>query len=199
MDELLVMFLAGQRAFGDRVHAITEAQWPRATPDADWSVADLVAHLVDEHRWLPPLLHGLDLESAGEVVAGTRNLPVDGGVGSNLAESWDEAAIGSAEAVLAPGALERQVALSRGATPARDYLLEMTVDLAVHAWDLGAALGLTQPLPDELVTFVLAEVGSWTDVSESSYFGAAVTVADDAAAIDKLVAKTGRDPNWSPG
>lgn len=197
MNELLSMFLSGQRAFGERVRAITEAQWSAPTPDAEWSVADLVDHLIDEHRWLPPLMHGLDLKSAGEVVAGTRSLPVDGGVGSNHAELWDEAAIGSADAVVEPHALEREVALSRGPAPARDYLLEMTVDLVVHAWDLGAAIGFTDPMPANLVTFVLAEVSGWGDVSGSSYFGAPVPVPDDAPDIDRLIAATGRDPNWS--
>jgi len=197
VDELLEMFLAGQRAFGARVHAITEAQWSAPTPNTEWSVADLVGHLIDEHRWLPPLLRGLDLESAGEVVAGTRNLPVGGGVGANLAESWDEAAIGAADAVVEPHALEREVELSRGMTPARDYLLEMTVDLAVHSWDLGAAIGFDRPLPPDLVAFAGAEVGRWENRSGSIYFDAPVVVPDDAVAIDKLIAATGRDPNWS--
>ena len=107
MDETLEMFLTGQRAFTARVNAITEAQWSAPTPDSEWSVADLVAHLIDEHRWLPPLMHGLDLESAGEIVAGNRDLPVDGGVGANLAESWNEASAASADAVVEPDALER--------------------------------------------------------------------------------------------
>jgi uncharacterized protein (TIGR03086 family) len=197
MDEPIGVFLAAQRAFGDRVHAIAEAQWSAPTPDAEWTVADLVAHLIDEHRWLPPLMHGLDLTAAGEVVAGTRDLPVDGGVGANLAESWDEAAIGSADAVVEPEALKRSVELSSGPTPARDYLREMTTDLIVHAWDLGTALGLTDPLPDDLVAFALAEVNKWGDMSGTSYFGAPVPVSDDAPAISKLVAATGRNPMWS--
>lgn len=197
MDELLEMFLAGQRAFGGRVRSVAEAQWSAPTPDAEWSVADLVRHMIDEHRWLPPLLHGLDLKSAGEVVAGTRSLPVGGGVGANLAESWDEAAIGAADAVLEPHVLQREVELSRGTAPARDYLLEMTVDLAVHSWDLGVAIGFAAPLPPDLVAFVHAEVSGWEVGSGSTYFAAPVAVPDDASAIDKLVAATGRNPNWS--
>jgi uncharacterized protein (TIGR03086 family) len=197
-DDVVQLFLAGQRAFGERVQAISEAHWGAPTPDADWTVLDLVDHLVDEHRWLPPLLRGLDLESAGEVVAGSRTLPADGGVGSNHAELWDEAATTSADAVVEPGVLEREVALSRGATPAGQYLTEMTIDLVVHSWDLGRAIGVTDPLPSELVEFALAEVSSWGDVSGSEYFGPPVTVPDDAPPEDRLVALTGRDPSWSP-
>jgi uncharacterized protein (TIGR03086 family) len=197
MDELLERFLAGQRAFGERVHAVAEHQWTAATPDREWSVADLVSHLIDEHRWLPPRLRGLDLAAAGEVVAGTRNLPVDGGVGANLATSWDEAATAAHHAAVEPGGLERTVALSRGDTPARDYLREMTVDLAVHAWDLGAAIGYSAPLPEDLAEWALVEVSQWHDLESTGFFAVPVPVPDDAPAQHKLVAATGRDPNWS--
>jgi uncharacterized protein (TIGR03086 family) len=197
MDELLEMFLAGHRAFGDRVHAVSEAQWSAPTPDSEWSVADLVNHLIDEHRWLPPLLHGLDLASAEQVVAGTRDLPVEGGVGGNLAESWDEAATTSHDAVVEPDALERTVELSRGPTAARQYLREMTIDLAVHSWDLGIAIGYGEPLPGELAEWAHDEVRNWGDVSGTGYFSAPVQVDDAASAQDKLVAATGRDPKWT--
>lgn len=197
-DDVIQLFLSGQRAFSERVAAISDAQWAAPTPDTNWSVLDLVDHLVGEHRWLPPLLRGLDLESAGEVVAGTRTLPADGGVGSNHAELWDEAAIAAADAVVEPGVVDREVALSRGTTPASQYLREMTIDLAIHSWDLGQAIGFTGALPPELVEFALVEVSSWGDVSGTEYFGPPVDVPSDASTLDRLVALTGRDPNWSP-
>jgi len=43
--------------FTARVDRITE--WDRATPDPDWTVRDLVRHLVLEQQWIPPLLGGL--------------------------------------------------------------------------------------------------------------------------------------------
>ena len=197
MDELLAMFLSGQHEFTARVHAVTEEQWAAPTPDTEWSVADLVDHLIDEHQWAPPLLRGLDLDDAGKVVEGTRSLPVHGGVGANLAELWDEAAAGSADAFTAPGALERTVALSRGATLARTYLGEMTFDLAVHSWDLGKAIGYGAQLPRELAEYVLAQLGGAGDLSGSGMFAKPVDVADDAPPQDKLVAATGRDPSWT--
>jgi uncharacterized protein (TIGR03086 family) len=194
MDDLLSMFLAGQREFGTRVHAVQESQWAGATPDTEWSVADLVAHLIDEHRWAAPLLHGLDLASARKVVEGTRDLPVDGGVGSNLAVSWDEAATSSADAFAEPDALARSVELSRGDTPARDYLDEMVFDLVVHSWDLGQAIDYDVPLPEDLVSYVQGRVHAMGDLSAGGLFDSPVPVPGDAPAIDKLVAATGRNP-----
>src|SRR5689334_5901964 len=117
MDDELSKFLTAQRAFSERVHAVREDQWGAPTPCHEWSVADLVGHLIEENRWAAPLMHGLDLESAGKVVEGSRKLPVHGGVGANLAEEWDEAAIEASDAFSSDGALDRTVNLSRGPTP----------------------------------------------------------------------------------
>ena len=62
-DDLIATFCAAQAAFGERVHAVAPVQWQLDTPDAQWTVADLVGHLVDEHRWAAPLLAGLDMGS----------------------------------------------------------------------------------------------------------------------------------------
>jgi uncharacterized protein (TIGR03086 family) len=194
MDDELDMFLTAQRAFTDRVHAVGEDQWQLATPCRDWTVADLVGHLIEEHRWAAPLLHGQDLESAGKIVAGSRKLPVDGGVGANLAEEWDEAAVESSDAFAADGALDRTVSLSRGPTPARAYIAEMTFDLVVHGWDLGRAVGYDKPLPENVVEAVYAEVKSFGDLSAGGGFDEPVDVPDDAPTIDKLIGRTGRNP-----
>ncbi len=194
MDDHLNLFLKAQREFGERVHAVTEQQWRQSTPAAEWTVADLVGHLIDEHRWAAPLLHGQDLDSAAKIVQGARSLPVDGGVGANLAEEWDEAAIGSADAFAADGALARTVELSRGTTPVRDYIAEMIVDLVVHGWDLGTAIGYSQPLSDDTVAAAYAQVVEFGDLTGSGMFDDPIPVDDDASTIDKLVALTGRDP-----
>jgi len=194
MDDALAMFLSGQREFGARVHAVREEQWTAATPDTEWSVADLVEHLIEEHRWAAPLLHGQDVESAAKVVEGSRSLPVDGGVGANLAQEWGEAAIASAEAFTAPGALDRDVELSRGPTPARAYADEMTLDLVVHGWDLARAIGYGDPLPDDLVDYIYSQLAGAGDLSASGMFAPPVELPDDAPTIDKLIAATGRDP-----
>jgi uncharacterized protein (TIGR03086 family) len=194
MADLVALFAEASREFGARVHAVDESQWGAPTPDSEWTVADLVNHVIDEHRWMPPLLHGLDLESAGKVVEGTRSLPVDGGVGANLAQEWDEAATGSSDAVTEPGALERSVSLSRGPTPSAQYVGEMIADATVHAWDLGTAVGYREPLPDDLVSFVWEQFSGLGDLSPTGMFAPPVPVSDDAPLIDKLIAATGRNP-----
>jgi uncharacterized protein (TIGR03086 family) len=195
MDDLVAMFMSAQSAFGDRVHAVREDQWHAPTPDTEWDVAALVAHVVDEDRWVAPLIHGHDLESAGKIVAGMRSLPVDGGVGADYVQEWDEAARNAADAFGEDGAMDRTVALSRGATPARDYIGEMVFDHLVHSWDLGKAIGYAEPLPADVVDAVYGMAKGMGDLSSyGDMFAPAVSVPDDSSTLDKLIALTGRDP-----
>lgn len=182
------MFRSATTAFGERVHAVHADQQASATPDSDWTVADLVEHVIDAHRWMSPLLHGLDFDACAKVVEDTR------GAGVDLAESWDKASTTSVDAVLAEGVLDSTVALSRGATDARVYLDEMIIDATVHAWDLGTAIGFDSALPDDLVDYVYARIEGAGDLSEAGLFREPVEVAEDASTLDKLLGATGRDP-----
>src|SRR4051812_2514471 len=98
MDNFVAMFLSAQSAFDARVRAVGDDQWHQSTPDSEWDVAALVDHLIDENRWVPPLVHGHDMDAATKIVEGARSLPADGGVGANLAKAWDEASVACADA-----------------------------------------------------------------------------------------------------
>ena len=86
------------------------------------------------------------------------------------------------------------MSLSRGATPARDYISEMIFDLVVHAWDLQTAIGFSGELPADVVEAVHDNATQMGDLASSGLFAAPVDVADDTSTIDKLIALTGRDP-----
>jgi uncharacterized protein (TIGR03086 family) len=193
MDDVQTMFTKGQEQFGARVAAIS-GRWDAPTPDSEWNVAALVDHLVDEQRWVSPLLNGHDLDAAGEIVKGMASTRRDAELGSDLAAEWQDASIAARDAVLEPGALERMVTLSRGPTPARAYLSEMVFDLTVHAWDLGTAIGFENTLPDDPVEWVYAAVSQYGDLSASGLFDKPVDVPHGAPTLDKLIAATGRRP-----
>ena len=192
MADPVALLLAGQQAFSARVAAIGAHQWDAPTPDSEWSVADLVDHLIDEQRWVAPLMRGDSLEDAGRAVEAL------GPAAADRKAAWEEATTAAAAACRADGALEGSVQLSRGPTPALDYLHEMIFDLCVHSWDLGKAIGADHPLPEDLVAATYAAAKAFGDLAGTGYFSAAVPVPDDAPQLDKLVALTGRDPHWSP-
>jgi uncharacterized protein (TIGR03086 family) len=196
-DDLIETFLTAQAAFTERVHAVAPDQWQLGTPDAQWTVADLVGHLVDEHRWAAPLLAGLDMNAARAVVAGlgpAGALGPAGGDGAGLVRAWDLAAATAAEAFRAGAALTGQVAITRGWVPAVEYLEEMVLDLIVHAWDLGVATGYPGPLPAGAVAAIYPLAQAIVDRTPAGMFDAPVDVGADAPVIDRLVALTGRRP-----
>jgi uncharacterized protein (TIGR03086 family) len=190
-DDLITTFRAAQAAFTERVHAVAGDQWELGTPDAQWTVADLVWHLVDEHRWARPLLAGLDLDEAAAVAAG---LGPDSRDGAILPPEWDRAAASSAAAFAADDALTGSVAIGRGRVPAAEYLKEMILDLIVHAWDLGTAIGYQQPLPADAVAAIYPLAQAIVDRTPRGMFDPPAEAAADAPVIDRLVALTGRRP-----
>ena len=46
--------------WADRVNAVTDDQWDAPTPCREWTVRDLVNHVVGEDRWTKPLVDGQD-------------------------------------------------------------------------------------------------------------------------------------------
>ena len=193
---MVAMFLSAQRAFGARVRAIGADQWKLPTPDSEWDVSALVDHLLDENWWLPPLAHGHDLDAAGKIVEAAEQA-----AGEDRAKAWEIASTKSADAVQEDGVLDRTASLSRGSTPMREYLGEMIFDHVVHAWDLGTAIGYSgDPLPEEVVAAVYEMAKPMAPMlAGSGMFADPVDVGDDAPALDKLLALTGRDPDWTAG
>lgn len=186
----LVIFRIALAEFSLRVERITATDWDRPTPCPDWTVADLLRHMIDEHRWAPPLLRGDDLDAAGEQVA---EVSAD----EDLIGAWLAAAAESSDAFSRDGVLDGQVALSRGSTPTTEYLAEMTADLAVHGWDLARGLGQDGQLPDSVARPVWEWFTESGDLSGSGMFGPPLPVDSDASYSDRLIGLSGRDRYWS--
>jgi uncharacterized protein (TIGR03086 family) len=137
--------------FDRRVGQVAADQWSAPTPCVDWDVRALVAHVTDEQRWVPYLLEGDTVAEAGDRFA-------DDPLGEDPAGAWRRASRAARAAFERDGALDRTVDLSAGPTGARDYIWSLTVDLAVHAWDLARGIGSDEHLDPELVRRIFAEV-----------------------------------------
>lgn len=188
MDNLLALFGQSVDLFDAQVKEVRPGDWDKPTPDDEWNVQDLVKHLIDEHLWMPPLLGGHDLGTAEKIVQGVTST-------GDAAVDWDNAVAGSRQALAEPDVLARTVSLSRGPTPADQYIMEMMFDAAVHAWDLGRALGNDVTLPDELVSTLHPMILGMKDMlAESGLFAPPVDIGAGASKADELIAATGRDP-----
>ncbi|WP_216204915.1 TIGR03086 family metal-binding protein [Amycolatopsis aidingensis] len=186
--ELLDAHGEAMRGFDRVVHQVGTGQWHEPTPCTEWDVRDLVTHLVSEQLWAPHLLAGATLEEIGD--------RFDGDVlGADPVGAWERAAAAAREAWTAPGVLERTVHVSGGEAEASRYGWEMTVDLAVHGWDLATAIGVPHPIGDALAATLLERFRPLVDdIQGLGIFAPPVPVAADADAATELVALLGRNP-----
>jgi uncharacterized protein (TIGR03086 family) len=168
--------------FGRRLQAVTD--WDAPTPDSEWTTRDLVAHVVDEQRWIPLLLSGCEFEQAEADLEP---------IGDDLVAAWARFATAATEAwrTVEP---DKSVHLSTDVVTAAEYLAEQTSDIAIHTWDLARATGSDEQLPNDLVQAVWEHFEPQIEsLAATGLYDAPVRVADDAPLQTRLLAVTGRD------
>jgi uncharacterized protein (TIGR03086 family) len=183
--ELLELFQRAQNQFTDRVDAVAPDQWEDESLPG-WTVADLVAHLVSEALWVPPLLAG-EPYAEGRFPEDTSDL-----LGDDPFTGWESAADNALSAFAEDDALQRTVHLERGPTPATQYILEMTADLTVHAWDLARATDGDTDLDGELVTAALVFGEQLPEGGVPGLFDPPLDVSSAAPPQVRLLARFGR-------
>src|SRR6266516_3917740 len=187
-DDVRDLFRAAVAEFGERVDAIRDGQWRAATPCSEWDVRALVNHLVNELRWVPPLLAGTTIAEVGDRFDGDL-------LGDDPKAAWDDASQEALHAAAAEGAMERTVHLSFGDVPGGEYVRQLFADLLVHGWDLARAIGADERLHQGLVD----ACATWFAQVEDGYRAAGVIgprpeVPADATPQAHLLAAFGRDP-----
>jgi uncharacterized protein (TIGR03086 family) len=186
MSTLLEQYEHALTEFGNRVEQIRDDQWQNATPCTDWDVRALVAHVIDEQRWAPYLLGGGTVADAGDRFAGDP-------LGEDGKAAWRETSAAARAAFEAEGALDNPVSVSSGETSARDYLWQMTVDAAVHAWDLARGIGADDQLDHELVRRIQHESEKDADdIAASGVYGEPVSVPAGADLQTRMLGMFGR-------
>ena len=174
--------------FDQAMHKVGLTDWDSPTPCTDWTVRELVNHIVSEQAWAPDVLAGRTAAEVGDKYDGDQ-------LRDDPLQAWGESSDAARAAWLQPGAIDRIVHLSFGDASAEEYGWQMTTDLTVHGWDLATALGADAGIPDELASAVLKyvepQVSAW---SRTGMFAAPVPVADDAAPATRLIALLGRRP-----
>jgi uncharacterized protein (TIGR03086 family) len=183
--ELLELFQRAQAQFTDRVDAVAPDQWEdEALPE--WTVADLVAHLVTQSLWVGPMLAG-EPYLEGRFPEDTSDL-----LGDDPFTGWESAADDALSAFAEDDALVRTVHLADGPMPAAQYIQQLTADLTVHAWDLAQATGGDAELDGELVTAGLIYAERFPDAEVPERLDAPLDVTDTAPPQMRLLARYGR-------
>lgn len=163
----------------------SEQQWDAPTPCDGWTVRDVVAHAIDTERDF------LSRQGFGPGV------PVD------LADpptAWRTHAAAVAEVLGRDGVAEREYDGYFGRTTIAATMADFYGwDLVIHGSDIARATGQPWSISDEEAAALHATADGWGDALHSEgVCGAAVPVADDASATDRLLGRLGRDPDWRP-
>ena len=158
---------------------VTDADLPRRTPCERWDLGQLLAHMDDALDAFTEGAHGaVDLDD---------RVPVQVRVDSLQQKAC---------ALLAAWSRETPEHVRIG-----DYHLETPVvalaaalEITVHGWDVGRALGAGRPIPDELAHGLLPVAETLLGESDrGTQFGAPRPVPADAPADARLVGFLGRD------
>jgi uncharacterized protein (TIGR03086 family) len=190
MEPLDTLALA-RSEFARRLRLVTDDDWQRPTPCDDWTVRDLVIHVVGGDRMSAALVHGASREEATEI-----RKTVD--LGDDAVAAFDAEADKVAAAFAEPGAFERTLTHPSGMFMNCRQLLGFRIgDYALHAWDLARAIGADEKLDDALVQEVwdsMSPMGPM--IANSGVFGSGPTgqLGDDTPLQDRLLDLTGRRP-----
>ncbi|MEV6149050.1 TIGR03086 family metal-binding protein [Nonomuraea sp. NPDC052129] len=196
MVDIIELNRRSVQATVDLVATIKPGDLDRPTPCAGWAVRDLLAHQVVQN-------HGFAFAASGARSDLDRWEPSP--VGDDPVEEYAASARAVMDAFAADGVLDRGFYLPEirdgGPFPARMAIGFHFVDCVVHDWDFAKALGVPANVDEDLAEAALPVAAKVPDTPETRgegrAFVAGVPAADDAPALDRVVALLGRSPGWS--
>jgi uncharacterized protein (TIGR03086 family) len=175
---------------------VTEERMPQPTPCTDWTVRDLVNHIVGAMQFFA------DLAELGESPEDEEWPDYAGG---DFLATFDRHAARASAGFTAPGGMDKLMALPTGPTPGSITIQVATGETFVHGWDLATAVGGPggrEALDDAVADALL--LSDWMVLcvqvrgADPAVFAPEIEPPEDASAADRLAAFLGRDPAWKP-
>jgi uncharacterized protein (TIGR03086 family) len=187
--DVITLFERSLRRWTSLVSGLDHEQWSLPTPCTEWTVRELVNHVVAEERWAAPLLERRTIAEVGSRFDGDL-------LGADPIGSASQAAAAARQAVAEQVPAGGQVHLSYGDEYVDEYIRQLALDHLVHAWDLAAATSRDAALDADL----LAEAETWLSANAemllaSGLFGQPQPATGDR--LGNLLAATGRRIDWS--
>ena len=188
MDDIALLRHASAQ-FERRLAAITSDQLLQPTPCEEWTVRDLVCHVVGESIMSVRLLHGADAESA--------MVGLDGDIlGDDASAAFTAAASAELVAFEVSDSTERIVHHPAMDMPGAQLLGFRIGGLTLHAWDLARA-SADENLDSELVEAVWAQLSPMAPfIVETGVFGVGPSgeVGEGSPLQVRLLDLSGRRP-----
>lgn len=169
------------------IAGLTADQRDHVTPCDEWTVHDLIAHMCGGGHMI-----------AGALLGEQPPDPAPDHLADGPAAGW-AAAAAHVRAAATREVLAANHQMPFGEMSGEAALSVIVADHLTHGWDLARASGQDFTIDDDLAAWALA---TWQMVVPAEGrtgpgFKAAVPVGDDASALDRLVAYTGRQPAMS--
>jgi len=168
------------------IAGVRDEQWDLPSDCEEWTVRELVNHVVTGNYWAAELGSGLTIEAVGD--------RLDGDVlGTDPLRAYDDSSLVAAAVFRVPGAMEAPCAVSYGPVPGEVYCGHRFIDVLIHGWDVATSTGQDTTLDLELVEACLEVVEPQRDMlTGSGAFGTPADVPEGASRQTQLLAVLGR-------
>jgi uncharacterized protein (TIGR03086 family) len=175
------------------VRDITAAQLGAPTPCAEYTVRQLISHLL---CWGPGLVGAATKSTVPPPGASEAETDLTTGDWAGDLTAYLER-LGAAWAE--PTAWDGMT--SMGGSPEMPAAMiggMVCLEVVVHGWDLARATGQQPRFDAELLSYVLDVAAKNADLGrDMGLFGPAVPIAESAPVLAQILGLTGRDPDWT--
>ena len=168
------------------VAGVGDGQWSDISDCDDWTVRELVNHVVSGNWWAEALAGGKTIAEVGDELDGDL-------LGDDPVAAYDASAAVAAAVFRVPGAMDAPCAVSYGPVPGSVYCGHRFLDVLIHGWDIARSTGQDTALAPDLVDACWEMLEPQLEqLQASGAFGTAIAVGDDADAQTRLLAVLGR-------
>ena len=189
MDSLDLLASASE-TFHERIAAVNHNGWAGVSTCSDWTVRDILDHVVGGNRFAVASLDGLPL---GVAFISALSLGFEG----EPVELYSVSAADQLRAFGSPEAFTRLVDHPMGQITGSDFLNLRICDLVLHSWDIARSTRGREQIDDGLVEFV------WTQIADdegtflkSGSYGTLQHLGSDRTltTMDRVLLSSGRTP-----
>ena len=194
-DQVPLDFAPPVRQLRSLLLGITDDRLGRPTPCPDWTVGDLLDHLIG--------LSWAFTQAAQKKndAPGTSSAPPPPSA-ANLPPQWRSRLTvvldDLADAWRAPAAWEGTAQAGGVTLPAAEMGKVAINELTMHGWDLARATGQEYAADPRLLESLIEFLSQGPPEGTPGLFGPVVPVEDEAELLDQAVSLAGRDPRWRP-